>query len=150
MNLLNKIKLKNVIPPVAIKDDAAWVSTILDQNTDIPSGARGVLFVIALGATDIAMAALKVQQSDAKTNDTTLDGGADLHNVATKPGADDDNKIWLVYVPIAKWTKRYLQLQATAGDGTSGTFMAAVAIYDLPGESEVTAESLGAGNVSIV
>ena len=62
--------MKNAIPPGVIKDDAAFVSLVIDKQ-DLP-GCDYLEFVIGLGATDVAMAVLKVMESATKTNDTTL------------------------------------------------------------------------------
>lgn len=151
MNILNAIKCFNAIPPGAIKDNAAFTSNVLDKAELIPQDAKGVLFLVQLGATDIAMAALKVMQSDTLTNGTTLGGSpAEVHDVVTKPGEDDDNGLFAIYVPIAKWTERYLQLQASAGNGSAGTYLSALAIVDLPGASGPVAELLGVNSVEIV
>ncbi len=150
MTILNNTKYFNAIPPTAIKDDAAFVSNVLDKATDIPHDAKGVLFVVQLGATDIALAALKVQQSDTETDATTLGGApTDVVDAASKPGADDDGGVALIYVPIESWTEQYLQLQATAGDGTAGTFLSAIAIFDCPGVSGANATDLGAISLDI-
>jgi len=144
--LLNRIKLHRAIDP-DLKDDAAFDGQVIDkQDFD---GAKGVLFVIYTGFIDVALAALKVQQADAKTDATTLTSGADVHDVTAKPTASDDNEFVLVYVPMSLWTKRYLQLQATGGDGTTGVYLAAVAIADMPGETAVTAASLNVEAVEI-
>jgi len=72
--LLDHKKVKLVIPPTAIKDNADFVSTVIDLQTDAPTGFKGILFEISVGATDIAMATCKVMQSDTKTDATTLGG----------------------------------------------------------------------------
>ena len=150
MNLLNMTRWFNAIPPGAIKDNAAWTAYVIDKQTDLPHGCKGVLFAIALGATDIALAALKVQESDTKSTSTALGGTpADVHDMATKPAADDDNEIHLLYVPIEKITERYFQLQGTAGDGSAGTYLSAIAIFDMPGVTGVDVTNLNVGNVEI-
>jgi hypothetical protein len=150
MKLLNGIKLFNSIPPGVIKDNAAFVSNVIDRQSLIDTDARGVLFVVQLGATDVAMAVLKVMESSEKTNDTTLGGTpAAVHDVATKPSATDDEGIFAIYVPMSAWSERYLQLQATAGDGTAGTYMSALALLDLPGTSGPTAALLNASGLEI-
>jgi len=50
---------------------------------------------------------------------------------------------------MAQWTQRYLQLQATAGEGTNGTFLSCLAIIDEPGEAGPTAALLGVDNLEI-
>lgn len=150
MNLLNQIRLFNAIPPAAIKDDAAFASYVIDKQTDVPTGCKGVCFIGILGSIDATLAALKVQQSDTKTDPTTLGGTpADVDDAASKPGADDDNEIVVLYVPMAAWTERYLQLQATAGNGAAGTYFAAVAVFDLPGEGGASTTLLNALSLDI-
>lgn len=150
MNILNQVKFFNAIPPGVIKDDAAFVSNVIDKAELLPQDAKGILFVVQLGATDIAAAVLKVMESDTETNATTLGGTpAEVHDVTTKPGADDDNGLFLIYVPMSAWTEQYLQIQATAGDGTAGTYLSALAIVDAPGASGPTAALLGASSLEI-
>ncbi len=144
MNIMNLTKFFNAIPPGVIKDNAPFVSNVIDRQADVPTDAKGVLFVVQLGATDVAASVLRVQQSDTKTDATTLGGSpTTVHDFATKPGANDDNALFGVYVPTSKWTERYLQLQATAGDGTTGTYLSALAVFDQPGTTGTTAADLG-------
>lgn len=150
MNILNRSKFFNAIPPTAIVDNTAFTSNVLDKTTEIPHDAKGVLFVVNLGATDIALAALKVQQSDTESDATTLGGTpTDVVDAAAKPSATDDNGIALIYVPISKWTERYLQLQATAGNGAAGTYLSAVAVIDEPGVTSTAPADLGAISLDI-
>jgi len=126
-NELQETRMAVAIAPAAIKDDAAFDSFVIDKN-DFP-GCDYLEFVGIIGATDVEMAVLKVMESDTKTNSTTLGGTPALvKDSTTKPGATDDNKAFVFGVDLRKNRERYLQLQATAGDGTSGTFLSAVAI----------------------
>ena len=149
--ILNRAKFFNAIPPGVIKDDAAFVSNVIDKQVVVPNDAKGVLFAVLLGATDIAMAALKVMQSSVKTNATTLGGTpVAVKDTAAKPGALDDNGVALIYVPMDSWTEQFLQVQATAGDGTAGTYLATLAIVDEPGVVDVSdLTSLGAISLDI-
>lgn len=144
MNILNTSKWFNAIPPGVIKDNAAFVSNVLDKQTDVPQDAKGVLLIFQFGATDIAMAVQKIMQSDTETNATTLGGvPTAVHDFTTKAGAGDDNGLFGVYIPMSKWTERYLQAQGTAGNGTNGTYLSCLAVFDHPGSSGVTAADLG-------
>lgn len=150
MNLLNQIKVFNAIPPGIIKDDAVYVSNVLDKNVLLDQGAKGVLFVTLLGAMDIALAVLKVMESDTKTNGTTLGGSPTaVKAVATLPSATSDGGLALIYVPMAKWVEQFLQLQATAGDGTVGGYLAALAIADMAGDGEASIAGLNAISLDI-
>lgn len=147
MNLINTTRLFNAIPPGVIKDDAAFVANVLDLADFVPSGAAGIAFVVNLGAIDAAVATLKVMESDTETDSTTLGGTpVEVHDVTTKPGATDDNGIFVIYVPLTAARQRYLQLQATAGDGAAGTYLSAIAIADMAGQDDGT---MGATSLEI-
>jgi hypothetical protein len=145
MNELQQTIIKPAIPPAAIKDNAAFSSLVIDLVTDFP-GCNYVEFAGQIGATDIALAALKVVESDTKTNSTTLGGTpADVDAADTLPGAGDDNKTFVFGIDLSNGSRqRYLQLQATAGDGTAGTFLSAIAIGYRPAEAGSSATKRGA------
>ena len=97
-----------------------------------------------VGATDIAVATLKIMESATKTDATTLGGSpTQVFDVTTKPGAGDDDKVWVLGVNLRADRKQFLQLQATAGDGTTGTFLAATAVLRKSGVRGSTAAERG-------
>lgn len=128
MNHLQATKIVNVIPPVAIVDNASWTTTEIDTK-----GFDKATIVINLGATDVAMAALKVQESD-----TSGSGFADVTglvygtstNIAgstsSLPGTTN-NAVYTFEVDL-RGRKRYLDVVATAGNGTAGTFASGVCV----------------------
>ena len=153
MNHLQNVKFVNIIPPGDVVDNAAYTSTVVDT-----AGFDAVAFVVNTGFTDIALATLKVQESDAKTDATTLDSGADVTGLvwgtstnpdtgstSDLPSDTDDNKTFVAYVDT-RARKRYLQLQATAGNGTTGTYLAANAILSKAGEGSYDATTRGLGS----
>lgn len=124
MNNLQNVKVVNVTPPAAIVDNASFATTTIDTL-----GFNKVAIYFQLGATDIAMTALKVQESD----DSGMSGAADITGAvygasgyAALPTATDDNKIFAFFIDL-KGRKRYLDVVATAGDGSTGTFGACIA-----------------------
>ena len=75
------------------------------------------------------MAQLRVMESDTKTDATTLGGvPVEVKAAAALPGAGDDGKSFVFGLDLRAPRQRYLQLQATAGDGAAGTYLSAVAI----------------------
>ena len=124
MNNLQNVKVVNVTPPAAIVDNASFATTTIDTL-----GFNKVAIYFSLGATDIAMTALKVQESD----DSGMSGAADITGAVygatgapALPTATDDNKIFGFFIDL-KGRKRYLDVVATAGDGSAGTFGACIA-----------------------
>lgn len=119
------VRYFNITPPQAIVDNASWTTNSIDTV------ANGVKFdyltiVVQLGAMDVAMSALKVQTSDTDGSYADLSGtigGTDF----TLPTATDDNKFVVFNIDL-RGKKRYFDLVATGGDGTTGTYLSAMAI----------------------
>lgn len=126
-----KHKFVSVTPAGAIVDNAAYTTAAIDT-----AGYDFCTIIAYLGATDIAMAGLKVQESDA----SDMTGAADVTglvvgtstNIAGStsalPSATDDNKAMCFEVDLRAGRKRYLDLVATAGDGTAGTYLTVFAL----------------------
>ena len=79
---------------------------------------------VALGASDIAIAALKLQTADADTGYADLAGAT---YAAALPADDADNGVYAFFVDL-RGKKRFFDLVATAGNGSTGTFITAWAV----------------------
>jgi hypothetical protein len=122
-------KLVSMTPPALIVDNTDY--TVAEIDT---AGYEYANIICYLGATDIAMAALKVTESD-----TTGSGHADVTglvmgtstdingNTSALPSSTDDDKFVRFDIDL-RGRKRYLDMVATAGDGSAGTYMAVFAI----------------------
>lgn len=125
MNQLQNIKLVSVTPPAAIVDNASYTTAEIDTLD------YDYLTVVAyLGATDIAMAALSLTESDTSGSGHAAISGADFSSgtdidgsSAALPAADDDNGFFVFQVDL-RGRKRYIDVTATAGNGAAGTFCA--------------------------
>ncbi len=124
MNHATQTKIVPITVPGAIVDNAAFTTTAIDT-----AGFRYCTIYVLFGAMDIAMAALKVQESDASNMSGAVDvSGADFSvSPATLPSATADNKLYAIDVNL-DGRLRYLDLSATGGDGTTGTYMVAWAV----------------------
>jgi hypothetical protein len=141
MNPLQHAKIINAIPPAAIKDNAEFVSNVIDLNDF--AGCDYIEFIGILGATDIALAVCKVMESSVKTDATTLGGTPALvKDATTKPSATNDDQPFVFGIDLRKTRERYLQLQCTAGNGTAGTFLSAICV-GIPGVSSSDAADRG-------
>lgn len=125
MNSLQNVKVVNFCPPGAVVDAADFTTTAIDT-----AGFGKCAIFFSLGATDIAMGALKLQQSD----DSGMSGAADITGAVygatgapALPSATDDNKVYAFHVSL-QGKKRYLDLVATAGNGSVGTYGSAIAV----------------------
>lgn len=144
-----------VTVPVAIVDNASWTTIEIDTCPDgVPYDFCSVYFM--LGATDIAMAALKVQESD-----TSGSGMADVTglvygtstntdgNTSALPTALEDGLIFGFDINL-EGRKRYLDLTATAGDGAAGTYGCAWAVLSRPKQGPITAAKRGVSQMLLV
>lgn len=144
-------KFINVTPPAAIVDNASYTTAEIDTL-----GYDYATIVVYIGATDIAMTALKVTQSDTAGSghadisgltwgsDTNIDG-----STSALPSADDDNTFQVAQINLVG-RKRYLDVTATAGNGSAGTFAAIFCILSRGDEVANTAASQGADEVLAV
>lgn len=141
LHLLNS-KYVAVTSPNAILDDASATTNEIDTL-----GFDYCTILVQLGATDIAMGALKVQESDTSGSDfadvtglvasgTTGDGRL--------PTATDDNKVFAFFIDL-RGRKRYLDLVATAGNGSLGTYVSAVAILSRAATAPSSSSGRGLG-----
>ena len=144
---LQKTKFVRVIDPAAIVDNAAYTTEEIDTL-----GYDHLTIVCYLGATDIAMTALAVQESDTSGSGfatvTGLDANGDTNTdgvAAELPTATDDNGMVVFEVDL-RYRKRYIDLDATAGNGATGTFLSAIGILSSKssGLADVSATERGA------
>jgi hypothetical protein len=136
MNALQNVKVVNVTPPAAIKDAASFATTSIDT-----AGFGKLAVYFSLGATDIAMTALKLQEADDDSSYGDITGAS---GAPALPTADDDNKVFGFFVNLAG-RKRYIDVVATAGDGAAGTFGTCIAVlYNGEGINTATERGLAA------
>lgn len=146
------VKVVNVTPPAAILDNASAATTVIDCK-----GFDYCTIYVSLGATDIAMAALKVQESDTLSG-ADLENGADVTGLvygtstdiagstSALPTAGNDDKVFAFDIDL-RARKRYLDLVATAGDGSAGTYVAALAVLWRAEQTPTTAAQRGCQNI---
>ena len=141
MKPIQTTKIVPVILPSVIVDNAAFTSNVIDLNDFDGSGY--IEFVGVIGSIDAAMAQLRVMESDTKTDATTLGGvPVEVKAATSLPGAGDDGKPFVFGIDLTEPRERFLQLQATAGDGAAGTYLAVNAL-GRPGRESSDAEPRG-------
>lgn len=140
-------KFVSITPPGAIVDNASLTTA----SVDCLGYSYARIFVV-LGATDIAMTALKVQESDDDSAYADVTGlvygtSSDIAgSTSALPSATDDNKCFVFEVDL-RGRKRYLDLVATCGDGSAGTYVNAFALLSRAADGPVTKTDRGFGNV---
>lgn len=145
MNFPEKQKIVIVTPPAAIVDNASLPTASIDSK-----GWDKLDIYVILGATDIAMTALKVQESDTDgsyadvTNGNFATGLLPDGTAATLPSATSDNTVFAWHKDLRKGGhKRFLDVVATFGDGTVGGFAVIIAILSRGSTSPATAAQRG-------
>ena len=141
-------KYLQVVPPAAIVDNASFTTAEIDT---LDYDYLTVIF--SVGATDIAMTALKLQSSDTSGSgfadvtglvmgtSTDIDG-----NTSALPSATDDNNLIVFQVDL-RGQKRYFDVVATAGNGSTGTFGSCVAFLSKGAVTPTSASDMGAETV---
>lgn len=147
MNRLD-FKTVSITPPAAISDNATLTTTEIDTL-----GWSYMTIIVYLGATDIAMAALSVTQSDTAgsghANITGLVWGTSTNidgTTSALPSATDDNLFQIAQIDL-KGKKRYIDVTATTGDGTAGAFVTILGILSRPQVSPISASEAGANEI---
>lgn len=132
-------KFVSVTPPGAIVDNTSWTTAAIDTK-----GWDYLDIYVYFGATDIAMAALKLQTADADTGYADMTGGSFATSPATLPAADADNTCVAWHVNLVG-KKRWFDVVATAGDGSLGTYATIFAILSRGEQAPSTAALRGLG-----
>jgi hypothetical protein len=147
MNSAQQAKKLIVISPAAISDNASPTTNSIDTK-----GFDYLEVDVMIGASDIAMAVLKLQSSDTDGSYADVTGliWGTSANIAgatsTLPSATDDNKIFSFQVDL-RGQKRYFDLVATTGDGTAGTYITAIARLSMAKDMPTTAAEQGCAEI---
>jgi hypothetical protein len=147
MNHAQHCKYLIVTSPAAIVDNNSYTTNSIDTN-----GFGYLQVIVMVGALDIAMTALKLQTSDTDGSYADLTGAVfgTSENIdgatSALPTATDDNKIFVLEVDL-RGKKRYFDLVATMGDGSTGGFVSAVAILSKASIAPTLAAGRGADEV---
>jgi hypothetical protein len=148
MNLMQQAKYVRAISPAAIIDNTSAVATVIDtRDFDYCT------IVVQLGATDIALTSLRVQAATtsggvyADIPGATFAGGTSPDGtVLALPSALDDNQTAVFQIDM-RGKNPFLQVVATFGDGSTGGFIAAVAILTKAHLSPATSVTMADGDV---
>lgn len=147
MNRLD-FKLVSITPPAAISDNATLTTAEIDTL-----GWSYLTVIVYEGATDIAMTALAVTQSDTAgsghANITGLVWGTSTNIdgvTSALPIATDDNLFQVAQIDL-KGKKRYIDVTATTGDGAAGSFVTILGILSRPQVSPTSASEAGANEI---
>lgn len=147
MNRLD-FRMVSITPPAAIVDNASFTTAEIDTL-----GWSYLTIVVYLGATDIAMTALSVTQSDTAGSghsaitglvwgtSTNIDGSA-----SALPSATDDNLFQVAQIDL-KGKRRYIDVTATIGDGSLGGFVTILGILSRPQVSPTTISEAGCNEI---
>ena len=120
----------------AIVDNAAFTTATVDTK-----GFDYAVFIVQFGAMDIAMAELLLNESDASNMGSAvavLTYGTSTNlagSTSALPSATADNTAYAFRVDL-RGRKRYMDVSATGGDGSAGTYLSACCLL-FNGEASV-------------
>ena len=144
----DETKVLPVVTPQAIVNGASWMTTEIDAI-----GFEHATWYFLLGATDAAITALKLTESD-----TSGSGHADITGTrfgtdpndtgatSALPSAADDGKLFVVDLDL-RGRKRFIDAVATIGTGTTGGFLAAWCVLSRGHDTPVTAADRNAAEL---
>lgn len=148
MNFMQHVEYKPVIDPAAIVDNSSWSTNEIDTK-----GYDYATIIFHYGTSDIALAALSVTESDTSasghTNVTGLIVGTSDNidgDTSSLPGASDDDSMVVFEIDL-RARDRYLDMTATAGDGTSGTYASAICILSRANDVPVSVSDRGCNQI---
>ena len=132
--------IKGVVPPAAIKDNAAYTTAEIDTVDATYGKAQYTNVYVYIGAidADFAAGAFKLQECD--TSGGTF---ADITSATLSPVNTDDNTFWCLAVNNTAARKRYYDLVLTAPDGAAGMYCAAWVEHCFNTVQPITATGLG-------
>jgi hypothetical protein len=149
VNSVQNVKYGRLVSPEAIKDNGSYTSQALDTL-----GAWYCTIVAHLGATDIAMTALKVQECDTSGGSyvdvTGLIFGTSTNtagDTSALPLATDDNDFFVFQFPVGGARKRYVKIVATFDDGTVGGFCTVIGLLSRMEQTPSTAAEAGCNQI---
>lgn len=151
MNSLQHMKYVAAVKPGALLDNATATATAIDCR-----GYDYLTVIVTLGATDIAMSALKLQQCStsggtyADITGATFDGGTGYGGATLAlPSATDDGQVCVFHINmLAK--EPFVKVVATFGDGTVGGYIAASAVLARGKIAPTTSTGMADGDVCII
>jgi hypothetical protein len=148
VNSLQQAKFVAAIKPAAIIDDASATAEAIDTR-----GWDYATIIVQLGATDIGMTALKVQNSATSGGSyvditgATFDDGAGMGGaVLALPSATDDGQTCVFQIDMRN-KNPFLKVVATFGNGSAGGFVAAVCVLSRGKISPVLSAEAADGDV---
>lgn len=155
MNTHQNSKIVGVIVP-----SSAYVDTGAFTTVEVDTiGFDYAQFYIFLGATDIAVTVMNIGHGDtvagastggtiANTNFASTAGILDIEgSTLVLPSATRDDSIYRIDVDL-KGKRRYLDLNLTAGNGTTGTQAVAWCVLSSAEQAPITAAAAGCVQVA--
>jgi len=115
-NTISK-KVQSVWPQARINNAAVTCASVDRRGFDY------AVIRLALGATDVALTTLKLQESDDNSTFTDITGADFSISPLSLPTNASSNTLWEWQVDLRGTRKRYLRPAITIGNGSLGAFV---------------------------
>ena len=119
---ITSTKKSQSVWPQARLNNAAVTCASIDRR-----GFDYAVIRLSLGATDIALTTLKLQESDDNSTFTDISGADFSVAPLTLPTSGSSNTLWEWQVDLRGSRKRYLRAAITIGNGSLGAFVSVTA-----------------------
>jgi hypothetical protein len=141
---LTQTKKVQIAWPGARVNNAAVTCASTDRN-----GYEYAVVRVTIGATDCGFTTFKVQESDDNATWTDVPGTDFSISPLTLPTSANGNTLWEWQLDL-RARKRYLRPALTAGSGTVGAYVSAVAELFRAEQTPITAATQGLAGVAVV
>ena len=141
---ITQTKKVQIVWPGARVNNAAVTCASVDHSTFDYAVVR-----VTIGANDCGLATFKVQESDDNATWTDVPGTDFSVSPLTLPTSSNGNTLWEWQLDLRP-RKRYLRPALTAGNGTVGAFVSAVAELFRAEQTPITAATQGLAGVAVV
>ena len=113
------------------------------------SGYAYAVIRVSLGATDVGLTALKLQESDDNSTFTDVPGADFSVSPLSLPTSSNGDTLWEFQVDLRGGRKRYLKPVVTIGNGTVGAFVAVSAELFRAEQAPITAAAQGLAGMAV-
>lgn len=137
-------KVQSVWPQARINNAAVTCATIDRRGFDY------AVIRLSLGATDVALTTLKLQESDDNSTFTDVTGADFSVSPLSLPTSGSSNTLWEWQVDLRGSRKRYLRPAVTIGNGSLGAFVSVTAELSRAEQTPYNATTQNLGGLAVV
>jgi len=137
-------KVQSVWPQARINNAAVTCASVDRRGFDY------AVVRLSLGATDVALTALKLQEADDNSTFTDITGADFSVSPLALPTSASSDTIWEWQVDLRGTRKRYLRPAITIGNGSLGAFVSVTAELSRAEQAPYNAATQNLAGVAVI